>query len=153
VNLEHMIQEQRYGKDNGEQTPPILQLLNKCMPLSDSAPLVATPSSAKVLIASSFLVPPAKLPTYRLGTRRWIQPLELHIVHSSALLVICIAMARPVYRYMWYLPPLATAADASIASKVVVPYTGDAYCALQPFSAQSALVLLSDSIVRLFVAS
>jgi hypothetical protein len=49
--------------------------------------------------------------------------------------------------------PLATAADASIAGKVVVPYcgpttvvstTGYAYCALQPISAQSASVQASQ---------
>jgi hypothetical protein len=49
--------------------------------------------------------------------------------------------------------PLPAAADASIASKVVVPYcgpmtvistTGDAYCALQPSSVQYALVQTSQ---------
>ncbi len=51
--------------------------------------------------------------------------------------------------------PLATAADSSIAGKVVVPYcgpttvvstTGDAYCALQPISAQSAWVQASQPV-------
>jgi hypothetical protein len=71
-------------------------------------------------------------------------------VYSSPLLVICIAMARPMYRWMRYLPsplplPLTLVLLARLSSgqTTVVSTTGDAYCALQPFGAQSALVQAS----------
>ncbi len=48
------IQEQHFGKDADGQTPPISQLLNKGIPVSDVAPSVAATSPANVLFTSSF---------------------------------------------------------------------------------------------------
>jgi hypothetical protein len=54
ANLERMIQEQRFGEDDGGRTPPISELFNKGIPVSDVAPSVAATSPANVLFASSF---------------------------------------------------------------------------------------------------
>jgi hypothetical protein len=54
ANLEHIIQEQRFGEDDGGRTPPISELFNKGIPVSDVAPSVAATSPANVLFTSSF---------------------------------------------------------------------------------------------------
>ncbi len=69
VNLAYMIQKQRYGNDDGGRTPPISQLFNECIPLSDVAPLVAATSSANVLLASSFSGSTSQAPNPSLGAR------------------------------------------------------------------------------------
>jgi hypothetical protein len=89
-NLAYRIQKQLGCKDDGGLTPPISQLFNECMPLSDVAPLVAaTEEPSKVSLASSFSGSMmSQAPNPSLGARRGIQPLGLHIVHSSLLLAI-----------------------------------------------------------------
>jgi hypothetical protein len=88
ANLADRIREPCGGKDDGRLTPPISLLLKECIPFSDVAALVAATEPPRCHLHRLCLFPRAKLPTHRWGARRGIQPLELHIVHSSLLLAM-----------------------------------------------------------------
>ncbi len=67
ANLGRMIQEQRFfGEDDGGRTPPISDLFNKGIPVSDVAPSVAATSPANVLFTSSFSGSTSQAPHTRL---------------------------------------------------------------------------------------
>jgi hypothetical protein len=66
-NLADRIQEQRCGKDDGGGTPPISQIFNECIPLSNVTPLVAATEPSKGSLASFFSGSTSQAPNPSLG--------------------------------------------------------------------------------------
>jgi hypothetical protein len=136
-------------KDDGERTPPISQLLDEYITFSDVAALVAATEPPSVPFASSLSGSASQAPHPSFGGAA-LDP-AAGIAHCAFQPTSghshCDGQANAPLDAV-PTTSLATAANANIASKVVVPHcgqatvvstTGDAYCALQPFSAQSAL--------------
>ena len=68
-DLSRTTREQRYDKDYGERTPPILQFLDECNTVSDVAALVAaTEPPPSVPLASSMPVSTSQAPNPSLGS-------------------------------------------------------------------------------------